>query len=76
MFLAASKALANQVTEEDLAQGLIYPPLTRIRDVSAAIACSVADIAFDNELAEIEKPADLIGYVRSLMYEPGYEEFV
>jgi malate dehydrogenase (oxaloacetate-decarboxylating)(NADP+) len=73
MFLAASKALASLVTEEDLSIGLIYPPLTRIRDVSAAIACSVAEIAFETGLAAQERPTDLPAHVRNLMYEPAYD---
>jgi malate dehydrogenase (oxaloacetate-decarboxylating)(NADP+) len=38
MFFAAAKALAQQVSEADLERGLIYPPLTAIREGSAVIA--------------------------------------
>jgi malate dehydrogenase (oxaloacetate-decarboxylating)(NADP+) len=31
MFLAAARALASEVSETDLAEGRIYPPLKRIR---------------------------------------------
>jgi malic enzyme len=41
MFLDAAKALAAQVTEQDLAGGAVYPPLTRIRNCSRAVACAV-----------------------------------
>jgi len=41
MFLDAAKALADQVTEQDLASGAVYPPLTRIRSCSRAVACAV-----------------------------------
>lgn len=35
------QALANLVTEEDLAQGRLYPPLSSIRDVSLKLAVKV-----------------------------------
>jgi malic enzyme len=41
MFLDTARALAGQVTEADLASGAIYPPLSRIRDCSHAVACAV-----------------------------------
>ncbi|XP_019191943.1 PREDICTED: NADP-dependent malic enzyme-like isoform X2 [Ipomoea nil] len=47
MLLAASEALANQVTDEHYAQGMIYPPFTDIRKISAHIAASVAAKAYE-----------------------------
>jgi malate dehydrogenase (oxaloacetate-decarboxylating)(NADP+) len=64
------------VSEEDLAQGSLYPPLNRVRDVSAKIATAVAEVAFREGLADIERPDDLLGYVRSQMYEPVYASYV
>jgi malate dehydrogenase (oxaloacetate-decarboxylating)(NADP+) len=76
MFLAAAKALADQVSEADLAQGSLYPPLANIREVSARIAADVAEVAFRSELAGISRPADLLAYVRAQMYDPHYEAYV
>jgi malate dehydrogenase (oxaloacetate-decarboxylating)(NADP+) len=76
MFFAAAKALAAEVTRADLDLGRIYPPLTRIRDVSARIAVAVAEVAYERDLARAPRPADLLAYVRSHMYEPVYEEYV
>jgi malate dehydrogenase (oxaloacetate-decarboxylating)(NADP+) len=73
MFFAAAKALAEQVTEADLDIGRIYPSLTRIRDVSAQIALAVAEVAYTRNLARRAKPDDLLAYIRSLMFEPNYE---
>ncbi|KVH40592.1 Malic enzyme, conserved site-containing protein [Cynara cardunculus var. scolymus] len=39
--LAASEALASQVTEEDYAKGIIYPRFKNIRKISAHIAAKV-----------------------------------
>ena len=75
MFMAAARTLAEQVTEADLAQGSLYPPLAQVRDVSAHIAAAVAEIAFRQGFATRERPADLLSYLRSQMYEPQYANY-
>ena len=76
MFMAAARTLAEQVTEDDLRQGSLYPPLHNIRDVSAQIAAATAAIAWRRGLAPGTAPADLMGLVRSRMYEPRYATYV
>jgi malate dehydrogenase (oxaloacetate-decarboxylating)(NADP+) len=46
MIAAAAKALNAQVSEEDFNLGRIYPSLTRIREVSVAIALAVAKVVY------------------------------
>jgi malate dehydrogenase (oxaloacetate-decarboxylating)(NADP+) len=76
MFSVAAKALANQVLETDLAQGRIYPSLLRMQEVSAHIAHAVALVAYEKKLARRRKPADLLAYIQSLMYQPVYESYL
>jgi malate dehydrogenase (oxaloacetate-decarboxylating)(NADP+) len=76
MFFVAARTLADLVTEADLAQGRIYPALTRIREVSAAIAVAVAEVAFARSLTDMPRPADLLAHVRAQMYEPVYADYV
>jgi malate dehydrogenase (oxaloacetate-decarboxylating)(NADP+) len=76
MFMAAARTLASTVGEDDLAQGSLYPPLGRIRDVSARIAAAVVEVALRDGLAEIEPQTDVLGYVRSQMYQPTYAGYV
>jgi malate dehydrogenase (oxaloacetate-decarboxylating)(NADP+) len=76
MFAQAAKTLAEQVEDRDLEMGRIYPSLTRIRDVSAHIGAAVAEVAFRHGLAGIERPADVLAFVRSTMWEPRYENYV
>jgi malate dehydrogenase (oxaloacetate-decarboxylating)(NADP+) len=76
MFLAAARALADRVTDADLAQGSLYPPLAGIRDVSARIAAAVAEVAYRQGVATVARPADLLGFVKSRMYEPRYVTYV
>src|SRR6476661_8795859 len=71
MFMSAAHALAQLVTEADLAQGSLYPALPRIREVSAHIAAEVARVAYRRGLATAKAPDDLLKFVKSQMYEPG-----
>ena len=70
MFLAASRELAELVSEADLEQGSLYPPLSTVREVSVKIGAAVAQYAYDNGLAGNERPADLEAAVREFMYKP------
>ncbi|MDP6952995.1 MAG: malic enzyme-like NAD(P)-binding protein, partial [Alphaproteobacteria bacterium] len=72
MFLAAADALAGQVREKDLARGAIYPPLKDIRALSLAIAVAVAEVAYAQGLATIERPDDLEATIAAGMYDPYY----
>lgn len=72
IFMESAKALAEFVTEDDLALGSIYPLINEIRSVSLAIASAVAKYAYANGLTEQAEPKDVEGYIRSMMYEPEY----
>jgi len=76
MFMVAARALAETVRDEDLAQGSLFPALARVREVSARIAVAVAEVAFAEELAGIECPADLEAWVEAQMYDPEYVSYV
>jgi malate dehydrogenase (oxaloacetate-decarboxylating)(NADP+) len=70
MFMAAARTLAAQVTQADLDQGSLYPPLGHIREVSARIAAATAGVAFRDNLARVPRPPDLLAFVKARMYEP------
>ncbi|OEL31896.1 NADP-dependent malic enzyme, chloroplastic, partial [Dichanthelium oligosanthes] len=76
MLLAASEALAEQVTDEHFAKGLIFPPFTNIRTISARIAAKVAAKAYELGLASrLPRPDDLVKYAQSCMYTPTYRSY-
>ncbi|OIT30211.1 PREDICTED: NADP-dependent malic enzyme-like [Nicotiana attenuata] len=76
MLLAASEALAAQVTEEHFAKGMIYPPFADIRKISAHIAASVATKAYELGVAtRLPRPANLVKYAESCMYTPNYRSY-
>lgn len=76
MLLAASEALAAQVTQENFDKGLIYPPFTNIRKISANIAAKVAAKAYELGLAtRLPQPKDLVKHAESCMYSPSYRSY-
>ena len=76
MFLVAARALAGLVPEKDLALGRVYPDLTRIREVSSAIALAVAETAYNRGYARQIRPADLTAHIKAQMYQPDYQDYV
>jgi malate dehydrogenase (oxaloacetate-decarboxylating)(NADP+) len=74
MFIVAARAVAEQVTEENLATGLIYPPQSRILDASLHVAERVAAYIFDNGLARVPRPDDIGSLIRTRAYRPVYPE--
>ncbi len=72
MFLVASRTLASLVRHEELESGNLYPSLSRIREVSRAIALEVARMAFDEGYATCERPADIEAWVAGFVYTPEY----
>ncbi|KAJ6361549.1 hypothetical protein OIU78_002057 [Salix suchowensis] len=76
MLLAASEALAAQVKQENFDKGLIYPPFSNIRNISANIAAKVAAKAYELGLASrLPRPKDLVKHAESCMYSPVYRSY-
>ncbi|XP_005924351.1 NADP-dependent malic enzyme [Haplochromis burtoni] len=77
IFLIAAEALAQLVTEEHLAEGRLYPPLSTIRDVSFKLAVKIMEFAYKHNMATLRpEPSDKGTYIRSLSYSCDYDDFV
>ncbi|KHN16636.1 NADP-dependent malic enzyme [Glycine soja] len=64
-----AESLAKQVSEENYKNGLIYPPFSNIRKISANIAANVAAKAYKLGLAtRLPRPQNLVKYAESCMY--------
>lgn len=74
MFIVAAKAVAEQVTQEELDAGLIYPPQSQILDASLHTAARVAHYIFDQGLARVKKPKDVELHIRQTAYKPVYDQ--
>ena len=74
MFIVAARAVAEQVTEENLSTGLIYPPQSHILDASLHVAERIAAYIFDQGLARAPRPGDVRALIHARAYRPVYSE--
>ncbi len=75
MFLVAAKTLAEQTSTEDFAVGRLYPSWKEIRTISLNVAVAVAELAYREGLARVERPDDLKAFVQAQMFTPEYEVY-
>ncbi|MBI4364908.1 MAG: hypothetical protein HY568_05710, partial [Candidatus Latescibacteria bacterium] len=74
-FTAASRAL-YEFTSSSLAPGMpIYPPLSRLREVSLAVATAVARALVESGAAPPATPRQIDERVSSMMWEPVYRPY-
>jgi malate dehydrogenase (oxaloacetate-decarboxylating) len=76
MITRAAEALAGQVTDAELARGLLYPDVARLRDITAVSAATVCAEAFGCGNATAEAPDDFAAAARAAMWTPEYPTFL
>jgi len=74
MFIAAAQAVADQVSEEEIHSGLLYPPQSNILQTEITTAERVAKVIFDRGLAGVKRPKDLRAFLESQLYKPDYSD--
>jgi malate dehydrogenase (oxaloacetate-decarboxylating)(NADP+) len=72
MFIEAGQAVADQVPSALLNQGLLYPLQANILETEIQTAARVAKLVFDSGLARVERPADMVSFIRRHVYKPEY----
>jgi malate dehydrogenase (oxaloacetate-decarboxylating)(NADP+) len=72
MFIEAAHAVADQVTPEQLKLGMLFPPQSNILEVEVQTAARVAKLVFDAGLARVDRPADMVAFIRKHVYKPEY----
>ena len=73
MFIEAAHAVADQVSPEQLKLGMLFPPQSNILEVEIQTAARVAKIVFDAGLARVNRPNNLVGFIRQHVYKPEYQ---
>jgi malate dehydrogenase (oxaloacetate-decarboxylating)(NADP+) len=73
MFITAAEAVAEQVTQDDFAKGLIYPQVKDILKVSVNVAVKIAEEVFNSGLEGVKRPKDIRVFIKSKMYVPAYQ---
>jgi malate dehydrogenase (oxaloacetate-decarboxylating) len=72
MFQAASRAISEMVTPEQLQNGELLPPLTDIRKVSFQVALAVAKQAREEGIGMRVTDDRLASLIYAAMWEPHY----
>ena len=72
MFNEAARAVADQVPSELLKQGLLFPQQSNILEAEIQTAARVAKVIFDSGLARVDRPPDIIRFIRQHVYKPEY----
>jgi malate dehydrogenase (oxaloacetate-decarboxylating)(NADP+) len=72
MFIVAAKSVAEQVGDDSLEAGLIYPSQTKIFSASLHVAARVAEYVFDHGIAGAARPADIGQWIRGKAFAPTY----
>jgi malic enzyme len=75
MILAAARTLAAAVTDDRLETGALYPPIAALRDVSRAVAISVAREAVTSGIAPAA-PHALEADIDTAMWWPQYVPYL
>jgi malate dehydrogenase (oxaloacetate-decarboxylating)(NADP+) len=73
MFIEAARAVADQVPSDLLKQGLLYPLQSNILETEIQTAAHVAKLVFDSGLARVERPDDMVAFIRQQVYKPEYK---
>jgi malate dehydrogenase (oxaloacetate-decarboxylating)(NADP+) len=72
MFIEAARAVADQVPAELMKQGLLYPLQSNILETEIQTAARVAKLVFDSGLARVQRPADMVAFIRQHVYKAEY----
>jgi malate dehydrogenase (oxaloacetate-decarboxylating) len=75
MLTAAAYTLAGKVTDAELAGGMLFPAVSRLREVSAAVAAAVIANSRGGAVTDAP-PSALVEAVTMKMWVPRYEEYV
>jgi malic enzyme len=72
MFLVAAEALAQQVTQERLDEGALYPHQSELRSVSRAVAVAVARCARDCGVGRHFRDDEIEPAIDAMVWHPDY----
>lgn len=70
--LSNRRAVADQVPDKLLKQGLLFPLQSNILETEIQTAARVAEFVFDSGLARVELLANMVKFIRKHVYKPEY----
>ena len=72
MFIAAAQGSADQVSQADRDQGMLFPRQNDILQTEITTATRTAEYIFDQGLATVERPHDIRAWIEAMTYKPVY----
>lgn len=73
-FIVASRALSDQVMDSELEAGLVYPRVSRIREVTLHVASKVMEYFYAEGLTNYHfEPKDKLSFLRDIQYDYNYD---
>jgi malate dehydrogenase (oxaloacetate-decarboxylating)(NADP+) len=77
MFIEAARATADQVTDNQLKMGMLFPPQSNILDTEVRTAECVAGLVFECNLEGVDapRPHDINFWLKAMLYKPEYRSF-
>lgn len=78
MFARAAEVLSECVPADKLKNGIVYPDISDIQEVSVQVAMEVCTVAFEQDLAQrrIPEGKSLENWIRESMWKPVYYPYV
>lgn len=77
VFLTTAEIIAHMVSQKNLEEGRLYPPLKSIQEVSVKVAVKIAEEAYKDKTATFyPEPKDKEAFIRSQLYSTDYENFL
>ena len=72
IWIEAAKTLADLLTDDEKAKGMVFPPQSDILNISFSIGTRVAAKIFEQGLTKIKKPDNIEEWVKGMLYNPEY----
>jgi malate dehydrogenase (oxaloacetate-decarboxylating)(NADP+) len=76
MIRAAAHALAENVSEDELASGMLFPVVGRLREISGKVAEAVMQAASEEGLGEQLTTSQRRKRLEDFIWEPDYPDYV
>ena len=76
MFIEAAHSVADQVSEQQLDLGMLFPPQSNILEVEIKTAARVAKLIFDTGNAQVNRPDDYEAFIRNHVFKPVYNDLL
>jgi malate dehydrogenase (oxaloacetate-decarboxylating) len=76
MIRSAAYALAQNVSQEELDAGMLFPEVSRLREISRKVAEAVMRVAAEEGIGESMTDEERSKRLNDFIWEPGYSEYV